>query len=73
MTSRFAKKIAARKFFYRDYYRKAVRTLLVCLAIIFLLIAAIIYYVIWVPQDSGYYATSTIGDLFALRPVDLRQ
>lgn len=46
--------------FYRDKFRKTLRWLMICMAIIFLLIAAIIYTILFRPEPN-YYANTTDG------------
>jgi hypothetical protein len=59
-------KVKARKFFYRDHYRKALTLLLLLLMVAAILIVAIIYEVL-TPDARQYYATATNGDLFSLQ------
>ncbi|GAB4222685.1 MAG: hypothetical protein Tsb005_15350 [Gammaproteobacteria bacterium] len=61
--------IKARKFFYRDYYRRLIRILLVSLVIILLLVVAIVYNILTRPEII-FYATNSEGFVIELNPLD---
>ena len=51
--------------FYRDQYRKILRWLIVCVFIMFFLIAAIIYKILFKPTPD-YYANTSQGKILAM-------
>lgn len=53
--------------FYRDAYRKTLRYLFLCMMIIYLLIAAIIYYTLAQPKQI-FYANTTDGTILPMPP-----
>lgn len=53
--------------FYRDKLRKTLRWLMVCVVIIFVLIAAIIYTILFKPEPN-YYANTTDGIILPMPP-----
>lgn len=60
--------IKTRKYFYRDYYRRAANALWVALALIIVLSLLVIYFYIERPLPT-FYATSSNGKLVALTPL----
>lgn len=53
--------------FYRDQFRKILRWLMVCVFIIFILIAAIIYFTLFKPSQA-YYANTIEGQILLMPP-----
>jgi multisubunit Na+/H+ antiporter MnhB subunit len=51
--------------FYRDQFRKILRWIMYAMVIIFLLIAAIIYFILFQPKQS-YYANTVDGKILAM-------
>ena len=51
--------------FYRDQFRKILRWIMYAMAIIFLLIAAIIYLILFQPEKT-YYANTTDGKILTM-------
>lgn len=51
--------------FYRDKYRKTLRWLMVCVLIMYILIAAIIYTILFQPSQY-YYANTTDGRILSM-------
>lgn len=51
--------------FYRDKYRKTLRWLMVCVLIMYVLIAAIIYTILFQPPQH-YYANTTDGRILSM-------
>lgn len=54
--------------FYRDYFRKIVRWLILSMAIIFFLILLIIYQLLFQPSQR-YYANTTEGKILSIQEV----
>lgn len=46
--------------FYRDAYRKTLRYLFICMVVIYLLLAVIVYYTLSQPRQQ-YFANTTSG------------
>lgn len=55
--------------FYRYSYYKLIRALFVSIAIILLLVAAIIYVVIFEVNTPSYYGTTTNGRIIPMEPM----
>ena len=51
--------------FYRDQFRKTLRWIMVCVVIMFALIIAIIYLVLFQPVEP-YYANTSDGNILAM-------
>lgn len=51
--------------FYRDQFRKMLRLLIVCIGIMFILIAAIIYFILFQPAPD-FYANTTEGKILKM-------
>jgi cell division protein FtsI/penicillin-binding protein 2 len=60
--------VKARKYFYRDNFRRLSNVLMVVLVIILFLILAIVYIAL-TRSEKYYYATSYISELTVLKPV----
>jgi len=54
--------------FYKDWYHKILRGLIISSAIILCLVVAIIYFVLFSPEQT-YYATTTEGQIIPMTAV----
>lgn len=68
MTNTIIEQVKSQKFFYRDYYRKVTKVLVVCQFIIVALIAAVFYFATHRPVP-GFYASSSNGAITPLKPL----
>jgi hypothetical protein len=68
MSNELLAQIKAQKYFYRDNYRRSCNVLIVMLGIIFVLIAAIIYFYVSRPSPD-FYASGSDGKLIHLTPM----
>lgn len=69
MTNTVIDLVKTQKFFYRDYYRKALKALLVCQVIMILLVVAIFYFATH-RSVPGYYASSSEGFITSLKALN---
>lgn len=65
MTNTILEQVKAQKYFYRDYYRKAAKLLVICQFVIVALIAALFYFATHRPVP-GFYASSSNGAITPL-------
>ena len=61
--------VKARKYFYRDYYRKA-STALIGILLLIALLSSVIIYLYMQRTIPAYYATSSDGKLVPLSPLE---
>jgi hypothetical protein len=67
--SELLERVKARKFFYRNYYRKAAGLLIIALALIVILSVSVVY--VYLQRTiPAYYATSSDGKLVPLTPLN---
>lgn len=69
MTNTLIDQVKSKKFFYRDYYRRTIKVLVVCQFIIVALIAALFYFATHRPIP-GFYASSSNGVITPLKPLN---
>ncbi len=69
MTNTIIESVKEKKFFYRDYYRRAIKLLVICQFIIILLIPLVFYFGMHRPIP-GYYSSSSNGGITPLNPLN---